>query len=63
MFTAFSTELKPSIVEALKEALPHSTNVFCWNHIQQDIKYWIKKQKTTDKVDANHVILIIYGIY
>lgn len=41
------TDREKAITIAIRQVLPKSLHVYCWNHIRQDVKYWIKKQ-------ANH---------
>lgn len=53
------TDRETSICNAIRNILPSSVNLFCWNHIQQDVKHWVKGHKDSDKGDiqcyVNHV--------
>lgn len=49
-----ATDREKSIVNAISNVYPGSNHVFCQNHIQRDVEFWIKQQKnyTSDDIKA-----------
>ena len=41
------TDREDSIINALKHCLPDAHVLLCWNHIFQDIKFWLKNNRGT----------------
>uniref|UniRef100_A0A8D8WUU0 MULE transposase domain-containing protein n=1 Tax=Cacopsylla melanoneura TaxID=428564 RepID=A0A8D8WUU0_9HEMI len=63
-FKCFNSELnivtdrEKSIVNSIRKARPLSRHYPCWNHIQRDVKFWLKKHKGTEddiKTYTSHV--------
>lgn len=53
------TDRESAITNSIKKVLQKTRLFYCWNHIQQDVKNWVIKQKNMDisdvKVYVNHV--------
>lgn len=47
------TDREPSIITAIENSLPNCYHFYCWNHIKQDVKNWIKNKKNSEKTDCN----------
>lgn len=47
------TDREPSIITAIENSLPNYYHFYCWNHIKQDVKNWIKNKKNSEKTDCN----------
>ena len=43
----FVSDREVGIVNAAKEVLPNAKRAFCWNHIKEDVKMWLRKNKGT----------------
>ena len=39
---SFATDREKAIVKAIQSNLPNTCLFYCWNHIQQDIKLWLR---------------------
>lgn len=45
------TDREAAITKGIENVLPSRNHFYCWNHIKQDIKFWVKKQKNAEKQD------------
>lgn len=55
------TDREKSLQYGIHTVLRQNINFLCWNHIQQDVKHWVKSENNTTKEDIK--VYDIYGIY
>lgn len=58
----FITVREKAINVALKDILPQSTNLFCWRHVQQDVKYWVNEYKEAEDGDVINYVNNIWDL-
>lgn len=56
------TDRKQAIVNAIKKHIPENVHFFCWNHIQQDIRNWVKNKRIPIKMMQIYTP-VMFGIY
>ncbi|KAL1448691.1 hypothetical protein WDU94_009841 [Cyamophila willieti] len=52
------TDRENAIVNAIRKSWPLSRHYPCWNHIQRDVKFWLKRHKGSEddiKIYTSHV--------
>lgn len=45
------TDREAAIKKAIKIVLPDITLFYCWNHLQRDVGFWLKKKLNSEKSD------------
>ncbi|CAG2225835.1 unnamed protein product [Mytilus edulis] len=50
----FSMNQEPGLKRAIRDTFPNCPIMFCWNHIKEDFKFWLK-----GKVDSDNIKIYI----
>lgn len=56
------TDREAAIIYGIKQELPSCIHIYCWNHIQRDVKHWVEKKKNSTPGDVELYVSHIWDL-